>query len=91
MKSTFNADGVPFAICLREVLETCRTVAEAVLLIESARHVTVNNVVLCDPEGGAIVEIAPEGVKSRPITTELRACTNHFSHPDWRNPKPVNA
>ena len=38
-----------------------------------------------------MVETAPEGVKSRPITAELRACTNHFSHPDWRNPKQANA
>ncbi len=91
VKTTYNAEGVPFAICFREVLETCRTVSEAVRLIEAARHVTVNNVVLCDPEGGAMVEIAPEGVKSRPITADLRACTNHFLHPDWQNPKQVNA
>jgi hypothetical protein len=91
VRMTYNPNGVPFAICFRAVLETCRTVSEAVQVIEATPHVTVNNLVLCDPSGGAVVEIAPEGVKTRPITADLRSCTNHFSHPDWQNPRQANA
>ncbi len=89
--TTYNPEGIPFAICFRTVLETCRTVAEAIKVIEETPHVTVNNLVLCDPSGGAMVEIAPEGVKSRPITAEVHSCTNHFSHPEWQNPRQANA
>jgi len=91
VKTTYNPTGVPFAICFRFVLESCRTVAEAVALIEKTPHVTVNNLVVCDANGGAVVEIAPEDVKSRPISDELRSCTNHFSNPAWQNPKQANA
>jgi hypothetical protein len=66
-------------------------VTEAVALIENTPHVTVNNLVVCDAHGGALVEIAPEGVKSRPISDQVRSCTNHFSHPAWQNPRQANA
>jgi hypothetical protein len=91
VKTTYNPGGVPFAICFRAVLESCRTVAEATALIEKTPHVTVNNLVVCDANGGAVVEIAPEGVKSRPISAELRSCTNHFAHPAWQNPRQANS
>jgi hypothetical protein len=91
VNTTYNPEGVPFAVCFRAVLEACRNVAEAIQLIEKTPHVTVNNLVLCDADGGAIVEIAPGGVKSRPITAEMRSCTNHFAHPDWQNPRQANA
>lgn len=90
VKSTYNSKGVPFAICFRTVLETCRTVADAIRVIEQTPHVTVNNLMLCDANGGAIIEIAPEGIKVRPLTAEVRSCTNHFCHPDWQNPNQVN-
>jgi hypothetical protein len=91
VKTTYNPEGVPFAICFRTVLELCRTVPEAIALIEKTPHVTVNNLVVCDANGGAVVEIAPEGVKSRPISDEVRSCTNHFAHPAWQNPRQANA
>ncbi len=91
VKTTYNPDGVPFATAFRGVLETCRTVPEALAAIERTPHVTVNNLVVCDARGGAIVEIAPEGVKSRPVTPDVRACTNHFTHPDWQNPAQANS
>jgi predicted choloylglycine hydrolase len=91
VKTTYNPKGIPFAICFRAVLETCRTVAEAIRLIEKTPHVTVNNLILCDANGGAIVEIAPEGIRSRPITTEMHSCTNHFVDPAWQNPRQANS
>ena len=91
VKKTYNPKGVPFAICFRTVLETCSTVSEAIDAIEKTPHVTVNNLVVCDANRGALVEIAPEGVKSRPVTAEMHSCTNHFSHPDWQNPRQANA
>jgi predicted choloylglycine hydrolase len=86
VKRTYNPRGVPFAICFREVLETCRSVPEAIRLIERTQHVTVNNLVLCDASGGTICEITPDGVRSRPFVNELGACTNHFLHPEFVNP-----
>ena len=91
VKTTYNPKGVPFAVCFRDILETCRTVDEAIRLVERTPHVTVSNLVVCDPDGGALVELAPEGVKSRPISAEMHSCTNHFSHPDWQNPRQANA
>jgi len=91
VKKTYNPDGIPFAICFRDVLETCQTVSEAIRAIQATPHVTVNNVVLCDADGGAVVEIAPEGIKWQAITAEVRSCTNHFAHPEWQNSRQANA
>lgn len=87
VKRTFNPRGVPFAICFRQVLETCRSVSEAVGLIERTPHVTVNNLVLCDASGGTICEITPDGIRCRPLEDGLGACTNHFLHSEFVNPK----
>src|SRR5262245_16481449 len=46
VRRTFDPSGVPFAVALREVLETCHTVAEAARRLARVRHATVNIVVL---------------------------------------------
>src|SRR5262245_44502299 len=41
VRRTFNPTGVPFAVALREVLETCHTVADAAERLARIRHATV--------------------------------------------------
>jgi hypothetical protein len=87
---TFDPAGVPFAIALRYVLETCRTVAEAVELLSRTRHVTVNIVVLADPGGARVAELTPDGVYVRGLPDAVGGCANHFLHPAARHPAQVN-
>ena len=87
---TYDPAGVPFGSAIRAVLETCRTAAEATAALGATRHASPSNVVVCDERGGAVVEMAPAGVKVVPLTEQSRACTNHFRHPGWGATSEVN-
>ncbi len=87
----FNPAGVPFAAVLREVMETCHTVGEAIALLERTRHATVNIVILADITSAKVVELTPDGVFERAAAGGLIGCTNHFLHPVTTNPEQPNA
>jgi isopenicillin-N N-acyltransferase-like protein len=90
VRRTFDPAGVPFAVALRSVLETCRTVSEAVDLLTRTRHVTVNIVVLADPTEARVAELTPDGVFVRDLPDGVAGCANHFRHPTTRHPAQVN-
>lgn len=70
---------MPYTMLYRTVLERCRTVAEAVALLESTPRQTANNLMLMDAAGDrAVVEITPGKITVRraPDTAALIS-TNH--------------
>jgi hypothetical protein len=74
----FKADGVPYALCYRRVLEECATVAEAKKLLQSMKRTTTTNLVVCDRNGGVVLEISPEAVEERALRKGIGVCTNHY-------------
>ena len=72
-------DAMPYALLYRTVLEECRTVEEAIALIERESRQTANNLMLMDQSGDrALVEITPEGILVRRAGEgEPLVATNH--------------
>jgi len=57
---------MPYILLYRTVLEKCRTVAEAVALLDKTPRQTANNLMLMDAAGDrAVVEITPEKITVR--------------------------
>jgi hypothetical protein len=91
VRRAFDPAGVPFAVALREVLETCRSVAEAADRLGRVRHATVNIVVLADADSASVLELTPDGVFAREPDGDLIGCSNHFRHPVLANANQPNA
>ncbi len=79
---------MPYTLLYRTVLERCRTVDEAVGLLESTPRQTANNLMLMDAAGDrAVAEITPEGVHVRRATgTAALISTNHQRDQDADTP-----
>ena len=73
----FNAKGVPTLLALRQVLEECRTVDEVKALLTKLPRTTMYNLAVCDPSGGAVLEVTTKNVVMRK-GDGVNACTNHF-------------
>jgi hypothetical protein len=86
----FDPRGVPYALCLRQVLEQARTIAEAIRLLEKMHRTTTINLAIADPAGTAVLEISPRRVVRRSGRNGVCIATNHFCSPDLRPDKPVN-
>jgi hypothetical protein len=74
----FDRKGVPYALSYRRILEECTTIEEAVRLLNSIKRTTMNNLAICDKDGGAIIEITTQNVVVRRPEKDLCPCTNHF-------------
>jgi hypothetical protein len=74
----FDAEGTPYALCFRRLLEECATVDEALKLLKSMKRTTRLNLAICDPKGGAVFEITPKTVAVRRSENGICPCTNHF-------------
>lgn len=76
--------GITFHLIIRKVLETCRTVAAAISLIQSTKVASANNFLIADADDNmAVVESAPQGTEVRqPAPGENFLCiTNQFQNP----------
>jgi hypothetical protein len=73
----FNPSGVPTLLALRQVLEECRTIDEAKELLTKLPRTTMYNLAVCDPAGGAVLEVTVKNVIMR-RSPGINACTNHF-------------
>jgi len=73
----FNPNGVPTLLALRQVLEECKTVDEAKELLTRLPRTTQYNLAVCDPSGGAVLEVTVKNVMLR-RAPGVNACTNHF-------------
>ncbi len=74
----FDANGLPYALCYRKLLEECSTIAEAQALLEKMRRTGLSNLAVADREGVAVFEITPERVFVRRGQNGTTVCTNHF-------------
>jgi hypothetical protein len=74
----FDPRGVPYLMTYRRILEECTTVAEAEKLLRSVKRTTLNNLAICDRQGGAVFEITPKSVVVRRSADGICPCTNHF-------------
>lgn len=71
--------GIMFALATRVVLDTCRTVADAVACLEDIPHARNTNFLVADAAGDiAIIEASPKEVTITRPTNGFGAITNHF-------------
>ncbi len=78
-RSSRPPTAMPYPLLYRTVLERCRTVGEAVHLLETTPRQTANNLMLMDAAGDrAVAEITPGGVHVRRAKgTAALISTNH--------------
>lgn len=74
----FSAEGVPYALCIRRMLEECRTIDEARRLLESLPRTTLYGLAVCDRTRTAVLEVTPKRVELRKPSEGLALATNHF-------------
>lgn len=81
-----------FGVAARWVLDTCRTVSEAVKFLERIPHARNTNFLITDATGEiAIVEASPAEVKTTVPSTKFGVVTNHFISESMREYEPVDA
>ena len=74
--------GVLFSLVGRMVLDRCRSVEEAVALLEQVPHVRANNWLLMDAHDTiAVVETSPKQVAATYAESGFAVATNHFRQP----------
>jgi isopenicillin-N N-acyltransferase like protein len=77
-RATMNWAGVPMLFAFRQVLEQCRTVAEAEALLRKTPRTTTACLTICDAAGGAVFEMTPKTLVVKPPVRGIGLCTNHF-------------
>lgn len=78
----YDPKGRPNFFTFRQVLEECATVDEAVKLIRETRRATLANLMVCDRNGGVIIEMTTKSVVVRKSDDGVCPCTNHFRSPE---------
>jgi hypothetical protein len=73
-----NTKGVAYTLAYRRILEECATVDEAEKLLRSIDRTTMNNLAICDRNGGAVFEFTPKSLVVRRPEKGICPCTNHF-------------
>src|SRR3954470_12153812 len=77
-ETPFDAKGVPYALCLRRVLEKAKTIDEAVNVLKAMRPTPCINVAVAARDGVAVLEVTPGKVIRRRAERGVLAATNHF-------------
>jgi predicted choloylglycine hydrolase len=77
-ETSFDARGVPYALCLRRVLEKAKTIDEAVAVLKAMRRTTCINVAIADKNDVAVLEVTPEKIVRREPKKGVVAAANHF-------------
>lgn len=74
-----NEPGIMFGLAARAVLDTCRTVDDAVAFLERIPHARNTNFLVADAAGAiALVEASPDAVATTRPTDGFGTATNHF-------------
>lgn len=74
----FDAEGTPYALCFRRLLEECATVDEAEKLLRTMKRTTRISLAICDKTDSAVFEITPKTIAVRRAENGVVPCTNHF-------------
>ena len=79
---------MPYALLYREVLERCKTVTEAIAMLDKTPRQTANNLMLMDAVGDrAVVEMTPEKITiRRALSDSALISTNHQRGEDADKP-----
>src|SRR5205085_1336186 len=77
-------------LCLRKVLEECKSIAEARKLLTGMRRTTTINLAIADRAGVAVFEITPRRVLQRDPARGTCVTTNHFCSAALKPASPVN-
>ena len=86
----FNADGIPYALCYRKLLEDCTTIDEAAKLLSQLPRTGLSNLVVADRNDVATFEITPERVVVRRGNNGACACANHFCTDELKSAVSIN-
>jgi predicted choloylglycine hydrolase len=89
-EENFDANGIPYALCYRQILEECTTIAEAKKLLEGLKRTTTTNLAIADRNGVAVFEVTPGRVVQRSAEEGTCVCTNHFCAAALKPAKPLN-
>jgi hypothetical protein len=89
----FNAKGVPYTFCFRQILEECATIEEAEQLLRATERTTILSLALCDQRNAVVLEMTPKSIVARHASKGVLACTNHFRTDElgvWPMPRLCN-
>lgn len=84
----YNPRGVPFTLACRRVLEECTRTVEVADLLRGMERTTSTLLVLCDRDGGRVLEVTPDDVVEQPQVGDVVACTNHYRSPELARKRP---
>jgi isopenicillin-N N-acyltransferase like protein len=90
-ESSFDVKGIPYAFCLRQVLEEAATIDEAIKVLGKLRRTTTINVAIADRHGVAVLEVSPKRVIKRSSEADVCVTTNHFRSPELKADRLTNA
>lgn len=76
--------GLPFWFIVRHMLETCKTVDEALAWIQSVPHSQSRNYMLADGKKAVVAEASLNGVYVREAEEGVLVMTNHPAHPELK-------
>ncbi len=79
-----SPQGIPYSMMMRQIMERCSTVEEAIAHLKNNPRTTLLNIALCDPKRAVVAEITPKTVAIREAEQGLLACTNHFCTPELK-------
>lgn len=80
----YDPHGAPYSMVMRQIMENCSTVDEAIDHLKRAPRTTLLNIALCDRKRAVVAEITPKNVVVREAEDGLCVCTNHFRTPELR-------
>ena len=87
----FDVKGIPYALCLRQVLEEAATIDEAIKVLGKLRRTTTINVAIADRSGVAVLEVSPKRIVKRTAETAVCVTTNHFRSAELKPARLTNA
>lgn len=90
-ESQFDVKGIPYALCLRRVLEEAATIDEAITVLGKLRRTTTINVAIADRSGVAVLEVSPKHIIKRHAEADVCVTTNHFRSPKLKPARLTNA
>lgn len=86
----FNYNGIPYAMCYRQLLEECSTVDQAYELLTKLPRTSTTNLLIADRKRSAVFEVTPDKVIERKSKDGVAVCCNHFCCSEIKPFFPIN-